>query len=95
MEAPPASIPANSSVETHFETLDHTNGARSTPLTVRPFWGHFGVILGPQKHLKTSLEAKITTENAFSDLGAHTNVVRNALLLPLALVWSRLVDIDF
>ena len=49
----------------------------------------------PKNVLKTSLEAKITAENAFSDLDAHTNVVRNALLLPLVLVWSRLVDIDF
>ena len=49
----------------------------------------------PKNVLKTSLEAKITAENAFSDPGAHTNVVRNALLLPLVLVWSRLVDIDF
>ena len=49
----------------------------------------------PKNVLKTSLEAKITAENAFSDLGAHTNVVRNALILPLVLVWSRLVDIDF
>ena len=49
----------------------------------------------PKNVSKPSLEAKITAENAFSDLGAHTNVVRNALLLPLALVWSRLVDIDF
>ena len=49
----------------------------------------------PTNVSKPSLEAKITAENAFSDLGAHTNVVRNALLLPMALVWSRLVDIDF
>ena len=49
----------------------------------------------PKNVLKTSLEAKITAKNAFSDPGAHTNVVRNALLLPLVLVWSRLVDIDF
>ena len=49
----------------------------------------------PKNVSKPSLEAKITAENAFSDLGAHTDVVRNALLLPLALVWSRLVDIDF
>jgi hypothetical protein len=49
----------------------------------------------PKIVLKTSLEAKITAENAFSDLGAHTNVVRGALILPLVLVWSRLVDIDF
>ena len=51
-------------------------------------------IMGPKNVLKTSLEAKITAENAFSDLGAHTSVVRGALILPLVLVWSRLVDID-
>ena len=49
----------------------------------------------PKNVLKTSLEAKIMAENAFPDPGAHKNVVRNALLLPLVLVWSRLVDIDF
>ena len=52
-------------------------------------------IMGPKKVLKMALEAKITAENAFSDLGAHTNVVRGALILPLVLVWSRLADIDF
>ena len=60
-----------------------------------PKWPSADAIMGPKNVSKTSLEAKITAENAFSDLGAHTNVVRGALILPLLLVWSRLVDIDF
>ena len=57
--------------------------------------GSIHAIMGHKKRLKNVFRDKITAENAFSDLGAHTNVVRNALLLPMALVWSRLVDIDF
>ena len=52
-------------------------------------------VMGPKNVSKTSLEPKITAKNAFSDLGAHTNVVRNAFALPLAVVPSRLVDIEF
>ena len=51
--------------------------------------------MGPKNFSKTSLEPKITAKNAFSDLIAHTNVVRNAFALPLAVVPSRLVDIEF
>ena len=50
--------------------------------------------MGPKNVSKPSLEPKITVQNAFSDLGAHTNVVMNTFALPLAVVPSRLADID-
>jgi hypothetical protein len=64
-------------------------------LNFGPKWHSIHASMGPKNVSKTSLTAKITAENAFSDVGAHTNVVRNALLFRLTLVWSRLVDIDF
>ena len=101
--APQASITANRDVGAHTNVVRNALAFRSPVVWCRlvdieksPPYTPLPAIYGPPKtSQKTSLTANITVRNSLWDPGAHTNVVRNAFTLPLAAVWSRLVDIEF